>query len=470
MKRANTDTTSVRILLIDLFCLVISFFLAALIRFGGINEFGFRENYSILFIILVLINFLTYYINGSSTNFFRRGFFYEFTILIKQNGFCALWLTAVMYLTKISGTYARLFFIEFFIINVLITYIMRQYYKIIMLAYYKKSGLSSKMMVITTYPKIYEIIENFKRENLSELLITSIAIIDQDMVGKKIYNIPIKANMNNLLDVIRYEVIDEVFISIKQDTDINLEQLIDELESMGIKVQLSIDIFKLNVKEKKIETLSKYNVLTFNKKEFAASKLFIKRLMDISSAIIGILCTILITIIVAPLIYIESPGPIFFSQTRVGKNGRRFKIYKFRSMYLDAEKRKTELLAQNEMQGLMFKLKDDPRVTKVGKFLRETSIDEFPQFYNILVGQMSLVGTRPPTEDEFLQYNSNHRRRLSLKPGLTGLWQVSGRSDITDFEEVVRMDLEYIDSWTLGLDIKIILKTVWIVLFGKGAR
>jgi lipopolysaccharide/colanic/teichoic acid biosynthesis glycosyltransferase len=139
-------------------------------------------------------------------------------------------------------------------------------------------------------------------------------------------------------------------------------------------------------------------------------------------------------------------------------------------MYMDAEKRKQELMAQNEMNGFMFKIKNDPRVTKVGRFLRKTSLDEFPQFFNVLKGDMSLVGTRPPTETEFVQYENRHKRRLALKSGVTGLWQVSGRSDITDFEDVVKLDLDYIDNWSLGMDIKILLKTLWVVLFGRGAK
>jgi lipopolysaccharide/colanic/teichoic acid biosynthesis glycosyltransferase len=139
-------------------------------------------------------------------------------------------------------------------------------------------------------------------------------------------------------------------------------------------------------------------------------------------------------------------------------------------MYMDAEKRKQELMAHNEMNGFMFKMKNDPRVTKVGKFLRKTSLDEFPQFFNVLKGDMSLVGTRPPTESEFIQYEGRHKRRLALKAGVTGLWQVSGRSDINDFEDVVKMDLEYIDNWSLAMDVKIIFKTVGVVLFGRGAK
>ncbi|NLJ97232.1 MAG: exopolysaccharide biosynthesis polyprenyl glycosylphosphotransferase, partial [Clostridiales bacterium] len=216
--------------------------------------------------------------------------------------------------------------------------------------------------------------------------------------------------------------------------------------------------------------ISGYNVLTFTARMFTRSQLMIKRLVDIMGGLVGSILTIILTIIIAPAIYIDSPGPIFFSQVRIGKNGRRFRIYKFRSMKPDAEQQKKKLLAMNEVNGFMFKLTDDPRITKVGHILRRTSLDEFPQFFNILKGDMSLVGTRPPTEKEFLQYEGRHKRRLALKSGLTGLWQVSGRSDIKDFEDVVKLDLEYIDNWSLMMDVKILLKTVGVVLFGKGSR
>lgn len=139
-------------------------------------------------------------------------------------------------------------------------------------------------------------------------------------------------------------------------------------------------------------------------------------------------------------------------------------------MYMDAEERKKELEEQNEIQGLMFKIENDPRITKVGKFIRKTSIDELPQFYNVVKGDMSLVGTRPPTEDEFEKYNQYYRRRISMTPGLTGLWQVSGRSDIEDFDDVVKYDLKYIDGWSLTLDVKILFRTVWVVIAGRGSK
>ena len=222
--------------------------------------------------------------------------------------------------------------------------------------------------------------------------------------------------------------------------------------------------------EKQIGELGLYRVLTYGPRIFRPSELILKRVMDILGAAVGICLTVLIGLFVVPAIKLESPGPAVFKQTRIGKNGRKFSIYKFRSMYMDAEERKKELMKQNEMDGLMFKMKDDPRITKVGKFIRKTSIDELPQFFNVLRGDMSLVGTRPPTVDEFERYEEHHKRRLSLRPGITGMWQVSGRSDIQNFEDVVRLDLEYIDNWSVWLDIKILFQTVFVVLLHRGAE
>jgi exopolysaccharide biosynthesis polyprenyl glycosylphosphotransferase len=214
-----------------------------------------------------------------------------------------------------------------------------------------------------------------------------------------------------------------------------------------------------------------FPVMCYNNEDRDWRMSVIKRVTDIVGSIVGLLITAVLFPFIAIAIKLEDPkGPVFFSQTRIGKNGRRFRIYKFRSMYADAEARKKELMAKNEVQGLMFKMENDPRITKVGKFLRRTSLDELPQFWNIFKGDMSLVGTRPPTVDEFEQYNDYYRRRMSITPGLTGLWQVSGRSEVKDFNEVVKLDLQYIDNWSIGQDLKILIQTVGVVLLGKGSK
>ena len=250
-----------------------------------------------------------------------------------------------------------------------------------------------------------------------------------------------------------------------------LKEMIQNFREMGISVKMNIDLFDMAINtEKYIDKVGEYNTVCFAPKITPLHMVFLKRFTDIVGAVLGLIITALAMVILGPLIKLESPGPLFFSQKRVGRNGRIFKIYKFRSMYADAEERKKNLMEKNEMKGLMFKMKHDPRITKIGKFIRKTSIDELPQFWNVLKGDMSLVGTRPPTIDEFEQYKGYHKQRLSMTPGLTGVWQVSGRNDIKDFEEIVAMDVDYINNWSLKRDIEIILQTIRVVLTSSGAR
>lgn len=192
-----------------------------------------------------------------------------------------------------------------------------------------------------------------------------------------------------------------------------------------------------------------------------------KRCLDILGAIVGLTLTALIFLPIAVAIYCDNPGPILYSQTRCGWRGRQFRIWKFRSMVVNAEQLKHTV--QNQASGHVFKNDNDPRITRVGRFLRRTSLDELPQFWNVLMGDMSLVGTRPPTLDEVKKYNNRHWQRLEVKPGITGEWQANGRSSVTDFEQIVDMDLRYMHCWSLAYDVKLILKTIQAVLHRKGA-
>jgi exopolysaccharide biosynthesis polyprenyl glycosylphosphotransferase len=197
--------------------------------------------------------------------------------------------------------------------------------------------------------------------------------------------------------------------------------------------------------------------------ELDPDQLLFKRIFDITGSIAGLILLGISYLIFAPLIKLMSPGPVFFKQLRVGRNGRRFTMYKYRSMTADAEERKKELLDRNELEGAIFKIKDDPRVTRLGRLMRKFSFDELPQFINVFRGDMSLVGTRPPTPDEVHSYQKWHYRRMSIRPGMTGLWQVSGRNRIQNFNEIVKLDLKYIDSWSIWLDIQILFKTFFVI-------
>ncbi|WP_413176016.1 sugar transferase [Anabaena azotica] len=192
-----------------------------------------------------------------------------------------------------------------------------------------------------------------------------------------------------------------------------------------------------------------------------------KRLIDILGAIVGLIITSVAVVPIAVATLVSDPGPIFYSQLRCGLNGRTFRIWKFRSMVVDADKIKS--LVKNQAKGNIFKSTDDPRITPLGKFLRRTSLDELPQFWNVLKGEMSLVGTRPPTPDEVINYAPHHWERLRVKPGITGEWQTNGRSTITEFETIVRMDLDYQRKWSITYDLMLIVKTIWVVLDRKGA-
>lgn len=288
--------------------------------------------------------------------------------------------------------------------------------------------------------------------------------------GEKIKGENIIGRLENLGEILRKHVVDEVFFGIPNDYACDLKPYFLMCEQMGITVHLVVDPCDFRLSRSHIYMLGPLPVLTFHTVNLNPFQKAAKRMMDIMGALVGIFITLIVSIIVVPAIKIDSPGPVIFKQSRVGRHGRVFNLYKFRSMYVDAEARKKELLSLNEHKdGLMFKMKNDPRITRVGAYLRKTSLDELPQFFNVLKGEMSLVGTRPPTLDEVKLYDLEHRRRISIKPGLTGMWQVSGRSSIKNFDEVVALDYQYIDNWSIGLDISILMRTVSEVVKTKSA-
>ena len=274
----------------------------------------------------------------------------------------------------------------------------------------------------------------------------------------------------DLMDICKSLPVDEVIFCLPKDMVDASEERLKDLEELGITFRMVLDFYDLVYSKKEFGLFhDELPILTFSSKNLDPQQLLLKRLLDIVGAVVGLLLTGLFLPFIALAIKLDSPGPLFFSQERVGESGRRFMCWKFRSMFIDAERRKQELMDQNEMKGAIFKIKDDPRITKVGKFLRKTSLDELPQFWNVLKGEMSLVGTRPPTPAEVNEYENWHRRRITIKPGITGMWQVSGRNMIDDFDEIVRLDIMYIDNWNLLMDIKILLKTIKVVFMREGS-
>ncbi|MBQ9519171.1 MAG: sugar transferase, partial [Firmicutes bacterium] len=403
----------------------------------------------------------------------KRGLYLEFVELLKQTVFIALLTILWLYIMHESSMLSRLAIGYTFIIDFVLSYSFRNLLKYAITKNLKENAGSRSMIVVCMERKADEFIERIK-ENNYDFNIQGIIIADKDMKGGSVGDIPIVANTSDAVTYICRSWVDEVFIG--KITNDNMPEFCNELKQscreMGITIHTMLLPIGSDPENYVAERIGGFMVLTQSAAIVTRRDMVIKRLMDIAGGLVGCLLTLVLFIVFAPLIFIASPGPIFFSQKRVGKNGKIFKIYKFRSMYMDAEKRKAELMAQNKVQdGMMFKMDDDPRIIKgVGHFIRDYSIDEFPQFFNVLKGDMSLVGTRPPTLDEWEKYELHHRRRLAIKPGLTGMWQVSGRSEITDFEEIVKLDTKYIDEWSIGLDIRIILKTVLVVLKKDGAQ
>lgn len=467
-------------ILLDILCLHAAFALAYITRHGLSNPYA-NELYLNMAIVYTATDFMVLVMNSTMKNVLKRGFYKEILQTVKHVFMVTLVISMFLFSTQHAEDYSRITFYLTAVYYAVIAYLVRLCWKKILLRI-KHDSFYSAVYIVTTAERAEKVISHFEQHNLGAYKIHGLCLLDQDRVGQTVSGISVTAAKDDLLEYLCDKWVDEVFFSLPVSASYPAE-LINIITEMGIVVHVQVE--QMHVEEWQRQTVEKFagtTVRTLSMTLATAQELFWKRALDIVGGIVGCMITLLLAVIIGPIIYIKSPGPIFFKQTRVGKNGKKFEIYKFRSMYLDAEERKVELMAQNRVQGgLMFKLEYDPRIIGcekradgtikkgIGNFIRDWSIDEFPQFFNVLKGDLSLCGTRPPTVDEWEKYELHHRARLAIKPGITGLWQVSGRSNITDFEEVVELDKKYIREWSMGLDLKIILKTVLVVLGKDGS-
>ena len=464
----------------DLCCIVIAFILADWFRHEAIINLYTDEIYRNTIIFIVLLDLCVSVVSESYKGVLKRGYYLEFNAVLKQTIIAELGTGLYLFSIDNGHTFSRLVLYLMGIIYTGLTYLTRILWKKHLKSKMAEEGEHS-LYIVTNENSAEDVIRNVRENNYNLYDINGLVIIDKDMTGSWISGIPVVAELKDASAYICQKWVDEVFINVDEDYPFP-QELMDELLEMGMVVHRNLAKIKsMQGQRQMIETVGGYTVLTTSMNFATDRQAFAKRTLDIVGGLVGCILTWIIYIFIGPAIYISSPGPIFFSQVRIGQNGKPFKMYKFRSMYMDAEERKAELMAQNKMSdGRMFKLDFDPRVignkilpdgrkkTGVGEFIRKTSLDEFPQFWNVLKGDMSLVGTRPILQDELEQYELHHRARIATKPGITGMWQVSGRSNITDFEEVVRLDTEYITKWNFGLDIKILLQTVKTVLKREG--
>ncbi|MGM9661000.1 MAG: sugar transferase [Faecousia sp.] len=467
-------------ILLDMLCLNLAFIAAYFTRNGLCWPYESRD-YVNLSVVLTLVDFTALIAIETMKGVLRRGYYLEFAATAKHVILVELIAIFYMFVIKESATYSRIILVSFAVYYLLLSYTVRVLWKNSL--YSKHRSGNTALYIVTTCDRAGEVVARYLSENPSHYLLTGICLLDTDQIGDTILGVPVNTNRGSVLQFLCREWVDEVVVSIPAHFP-PATDLVDRLVEMGIVVHIEVEQeTNLCWQRQEVETLAGRTVLTVGMNMATPMQAFLKRALDIAGGLVGCVLTLVLTIILGPMIYVQSPGPIFFSQTRVGKNGKLFKMYKFRSMYPDAEARKAELMAQNRMGsgGLMFKLDYDPRIIGcrklpdgtikkgIGNYIRDWSLDEFPQFWNCLKGDLSLVGTRPPTVDEWEKYDLHHRARLAIKPGITGMWQVSGRSKITDFEQVVELDKKYIREWSMGLDFRILLQTVKVVLRRDGA-
>ena len=481
----------------NIIAIVVSFLIAYTFRFGWEAEDTFRNVNDALVLSYLLFCYVAVFLFYRGSNVTgRRGLLRLFKEAFLNTAFVAALFASIVYMAHISDSIPRLFFGYFFSFYFGLSFVFSG---IIHAIFRSFQARHKRQTVVFTDRKDRErLIKNLLRDGADDFEVIGIAVLDSKdkstfyhvstetpgtltskaveaglvMVDPDVLEYKFEKADTDAITFLKTHNVNLAIISVDHLDRERMEHVIDMVGEMGIDSMVTLDSFAMETFDSKMEDFGTLEVVRFAPRIFSDIELFFKRVIDIIGALIGCVFTILIGIFIAPAILIEDGGPVIFKQKRVGKNGKYFYMYKFRSMYNDAEERRKKLMkaGENEMDGAMFKMKDDPRITKVGKFIRKTSLDEFPQFFNVLKGDMSLVGTRPPMLDEYQQYSRHHKRRLSLKPGITGLWQTSGRSEITDFEEVVRLDCYYIDHWSVLFDIKILLMTIVAVITGKGSE
>ena len=464
----NARTKHLDFIIGDMVALGLAQFLMVLLNQDKLNPVLYVY-YVQLGLLLVIITLSVAFLTDGYRNILHRGYLKEIIAVIHQMTIIFATEVICLFSFRLVGLFSRLVLFATFFVGILFMYAERLMIKKCLRRKFQNIKYARTIMVIATEQQAGILIRQLSSRVLTIFKIQGVAITDRDMKGQTIQGVPVSCSMDGLSEYITGHIIDEILLSIPDDPRQEAE-LAKQFLSIGMVVHIYMEQFLQDIPRKTLERVSNMNVITCFNREIPMRRLFCKRLLDILGGAVGCVMTLVIGLIIGPMIFFKSPGPVLFSQIRVGKNGRKFRIYKFRSMVMDADEQKEMLMSRNKIRGNMFKMDDDPRIIPgIGHFIRRTSLDEFPQFFNVLRGDMSLVGTRPPTVDEYEAYSFSHKKRLAMKPGITGLWQISGRSDITDFEEVVKLDGQYIDQWDLEMDVKIIFKTILVILKRRGS-
>lgn len=455
-------------LLWDCLTIQVSFIISYLLRYGVSNPYE-KAEYRQIILIYTIFFIITTIFTDSYKNIIHRGYYEELKQTLKIQTFVTFAFVAYLFIAKTTATYSRYVIVMSWWIEVYLIYMVHIIWKSMLIQKIQKNSGERKVVLIVPNLKMAEEVFGKWQRRIMDFSIIRIFVTEKEDADSEVSGIPVLSGLDTAVGYISDHIVDEVMVFATEKNKIP-HSFIEDCLNMGVVVHQNLREWVPSDVKREVSKKGDYLLLTSYINSATPRQMFIKRMMDIFGALVGMVLTGVAFVFVAPIIHMQSPGPVFFKQQRVGKNGRRFYIYKFRSMYMDAEERKAELMEQNKMKGPISKFDNDPRIFPFGNTIRRLSIDELPQFWNVLKGDMSLVGTRPPTVDEYEQYELHHKKRLAAQPGLTGMWQVSGRSNIEDFEEIVQIDSEYIENWQLSLDIKIILQTIVVVLKKKGAE
>ena len=465
-------------ILLDLLILQLSYILVYYFRF---HDFVYLKRvYRNLGVMFLAADLLVMIINNSLHDVIKRSLTRE----IIEHGKHCIYVFAIV-LFYLFSTQQDIYYSRFVLAGTVVIYVVagfgvRSIWKTF-LQHSKFRRERNNMLVVVSEKNADQIITQLLSDNRAGYDIVGVVLLESSNL-MSVHGIPVVTDMKKAPQYIAKEWIDSVYID-GPINDRQIVKLMDACAVMAVPTHYHVPNLGRSGVKRFSEKLGGTSVLTTAINYATPVQILIKRVFDVFAGIVGSIIAVLIMMIVGPIIKIQSPGPILFKQKRIGKNGKHIWIYKIRSMRMDAEEMKKELMEDNLVKdGMMFKMDFDPRIignkilpdgtkkTGIGEFIRKTSLDEFPQFFNVLTGSMSTVGTRPPTVDEYEKYHYHHRARMAVKPGITGMWQVSGRSEITDFEEVVRLDTEYVANWNLTLDLKIIFKTIGVVFSGRGAK
>ncbi len=448
----------------DLCLIAVGFYLGFLIK-----KVSFSSEY-ILFLLFVLFieEFLLWHF-GVYTSFRIKTISQVLFSIIKSSLIGLVISGFVAYIFKLQSIGREFMVLVFGLITLFLSIEKIAFIKFF--RFIRKKGLNYRnILLVGTGKRAQKFIDLIHQHSEWGLKIMGIVDYDESKKGKAIKGYKVLGSFKDVPDIVHNNVIDEVVFVVPRSQLNEIEEIIYFCENEGLRVSVAVDLFELKISKAKQTSLQEIPLITFESTPDKLWFLLIKRIIDIVVSSVALIVLLPLFLIISILIKLTSKGPVFFRQERVGLNGRRLTLYKFRTMVEDAEERLKELIRHNEMKGPVFKMSNDPRLTKIGKFLRKFSLDELPQLWNVLKGDMSLVGPRPPLPSEVEKYQPWQRRRLSMRPGLTCLWQVNGRNKINDFDEWVRLDLEYIDNWSLALDFKILFKTIPVVLLGIGAK